>query len=126
MLYICYCFQVEVHVERLNVLKASKMKELVFKRQNELEEIYRGVHMDVNSDAARQLLINLLESGSAKLSPCSGLSISSTFLSIIIALQNLVMKSFFAVNILNKSATMICPICFQAWMMRLQKPNRKL
>ncbi|KAK6228562.1 hypothetical protein SCA6_000902, partial [Theobroma cacao] len=44
---------VEVHVERLNVLKASKMKELVFKRQNELEEIYRGVHMDVNSDAAR-------------------------------------------------------------------------
>ncbi|KAK6233636.1 hypothetical protein QUC31_006042 [Theobroma cacao] len=60
--------QVEVHVERLNVLKASKMKELVFKRQNELEEIYRGVHMDVNSDAARQLLINLIESGDVDLS----------------------------------------------------------
>jgi protein regulator of cytokinesis 1 len=39
------------------------MKELVFKRQNELEEIYRGVHMDVDSDAARQILISLIESG---------------------------------------------------------------
>ena len=77
MLHICYCFQVEVQVERLNVLKASKMKELVFKRQNELEEIYKGVHMDANSDAARQILINLIESGSTKLSPCSELSISS-------------------------------------------------
>lgn len=77
MLYICYCFQVEVEVERLNVLKASKMKELIFKRQNELEEIYKGVHMDVNSDAARQILLNLIESGSTKLSHCSGLSISS-------------------------------------------------
>ena len=39
------------------------MKELVFKRQDELEEIYRGVHMDVDSDAARQILISLIESG---------------------------------------------------------------
>ncbi|XVF00165.1 hypothetical protein REPUB_Repub03eG0261700 [Reevesia pubescens] len=60
--------QVEVQVERLNVLKASKMKELVFKRQNELEEIYRGVHMDVNSDAARQILINLIESDNVDMS----------------------------------------------------------
>ncbi|XP_022764685.1 65-kDa microtubule-associated protein 5 isoform X2 [Durio zibethinus] len=59
---------VEVEVERLNVLKGSKMKELVFKRQNELEEIYRGVHMDVNSDAARQILINLIESGNVDVS----------------------------------------------------------
>ncbi|KAK8976412.1 hypothetical protein V6N11_013548 [Hibiscus sabdariffa] len=54
--------QVEVEVQTLNVLKASKMKELVFKRQTELEEIYRGVHIDVNSDVARQILINLIES----------------------------------------------------------------
>ena len=40
------------------------MKELVFKRQNELEEIYRGVHMDVDSEAARQILSNLIDSGS--------------------------------------------------------------
>ncbi|PQQ06238.1 65-kDa microtubule-associated protein 5-like [Prunus yedoensis var. nudiflora] len=58
----------EVEVERLNILKASKMKELVFKRQNELEEIYRGVHMDVDSDAARQILSRLIDSGNVNLS----------------------------------------------------------
>jgi protein regulator of cytokinesis 1 len=55
--------QAEVEVQRLNVMKASKMKEIVFKRQNELEEIYRGVHMDVDSESARQILTNLIESG---------------------------------------------------------------
>lgn len=55
--------QVEAEVQRLNALKASKMKDLVFKRQNELEEIYRGVHMDVDSEAARQILTSLIESG---------------------------------------------------------------
>ncbi|PIN14063.1 hypothetical protein CDL12_13300 [Handroanthus impetiginosus] len=60
--------QTEVEVERLNVLKASKMKELIFKRQAELEEIYKGVHMDVDSDKARQILISLIESGSIDLS----------------------------------------------------------
>lgn len=39
------------------------MKELVFKRQNELEEIYRGVHMDVDCDGARQILSSLIDSG---------------------------------------------------------------
>jgi protein regulator of cytokinesis 1 len=39
------------------------MKELVFKKQNEPEEVYRGAHMDVDSDAARQILISLIESG---------------------------------------------------------------
>ncbi|KAJ6346808.1 hypothetical protein OIU76_003480 [Salix suchowensis] len=64
--------QTEVEAERLNVLKASKMKELVFKRQNELEEIYRGVHMDVDSDAARQILISLIESGNVDMSDLLG------------------------------------------------------
>ncbi|KAJ4720439.1 65-kDa microtubule-associated protein 5-like [Melia azedarach] len=59
--------QTEVEVEQMNILKASKMKELVFKRQNELEEIYRGVHMDVDSDAARQILISLIDSGTVDL-----------------------------------------------------------
>ncbi|KAL0429468.1 UNVERIFIED_CONTAM: microtubule-associated protein 5 [Sesamum radiatum] len=58
----------EVEVERLNVLKASKMKELIFKRQSELEEIYEGVHMDVDSDKARQILSTLIQSGSVDLS----------------------------------------------------------
>lgn len=39
------------------------MKELVFKRQHELEDIYKGVHMDVDTDAARQILTSLIESG---------------------------------------------------------------
>jgi len=50
-------------VRRLNSLKSSKMKELVFKRQCELEEICRGNHMDINSDAARKSLVELIESG---------------------------------------------------------------
>uniref|UniRef100_A0A2N9EMT8 Uncharacterized protein n=1 Tax=Fagus sylvatica TaxID=28930 RepID=A0A2N9EMT8_FAGSY len=60
--------QAEIEVEQLTVLKGGKMKELVFKRQNELEEIYRGVHMDVDSEAARQILINLIDSGNVDLS----------------------------------------------------------
>ncbi|XP_059436925.1 65-kDa microtubule-associated protein 5-like [Corylus avellana] len=44
------------------------MKELVFKRQNELEEIYRGVHMDVDSDVAREILGSLVDSGNVDLS----------------------------------------------------------
>ncbi|XP_050235213.1 65-kDa microtubule-associated protein 5 [Mercurialis annua] len=60
--------QAEIEVERLNVYKTSKLKELVFKRQNELEEIYRGVHMDVDGDAARQTLTSLTESGNVDLS----------------------------------------------------------
>ncbi|XP_057991012.1 65-kDa microtubule-associated protein 1-like [Hevea brasiliensis] len=60
--------QTEVEVVRLNALKAGKLKDLVFKRQNELEEIYRGCHMDVESDAARQILIGLIESGNVDLS----------------------------------------------------------
>ncbi|XP_015876119.3 65-kDa microtubule-associated protein 5 isoform X2 [Ziziphus jujuba] len=60
--------QTEAEVERLNILKASKMKELIFKRQNELEEIYKGVHMDVDSDAARQILNGLIDSGNVDLS----------------------------------------------------------
>ncbi|RVW15136.1 65-kDa microtubule-associated protein 5 [Vitis vinifera] len=60
--------QTEVEIERLKVLKASKMKELVLKRQNELEEIYRGVHMDLDTDAARQTLVSLIDSGNVDLS----------------------------------------------------------
>ncbi|XP_004511089.1 65-kDa microtubule-associated protein 5 isoform X2 [Cicer arietinum] len=60
--------QVEGEVQRLNVLKASKMKELVFKRQNELEEIYRGVHMVMDSEAAREILTSLIESGNIDMS----------------------------------------------------------
>ncbi|URE38457.1 Microtubule associated protein (MAP65/ASE1 family) [Musa troglodytarum] len=59
--------QVEHEVERLNVLKASKMKELVLKRQNELDEIYRSVHMDVDGEGAREKLLGLIDSGKVDL-----------------------------------------------------------
>lgn len=50
-------------------MKASKIRELVLKKQNELEEIYRGVHMEVDGDAARQRLIDVIDSGCSQL-PC--------------------------------------------------------
>ncbi|XP_058079280.1 65-kDa microtubule-associated protein 5 [Magnolia sinica] len=60
--------QTESEIQKLNTLKASKMKELVFKKQQELEEIYRGVHMDVDSEAARQILLSLINSGNVDIS----------------------------------------------------------
>ncbi|KAK4253143.1 hypothetical protein QN277_010751 [Acacia crassicarpa] len=60
--------QAELEVERLEILKGTKLKDLVFKRQNELEDIYRGVHMDVDSDKAKHILAGLIESGSISLS----------------------------------------------------------
>lgn len=39
------------------------MRELVLKKQIELEEICRGVHMEVNGDAARERLIDTIDSG---------------------------------------------------------------
>lgn len=55
-------------VEQLSTLKASKMKELVLKRQTELEEIYKGVHVDFDTDAVRKTLINSIDSGNVDLS----------------------------------------------------------
>ncbi|XP_072984532.1 65-kDa microtubule-associated protein 5-like isoform X1 [Typha latifolia] len=60
--------QVELEVDKLNILKASKMKELILKKQRELEEIYRNVHMDVEGDSEQKMLINLIDSGRVDLS----------------------------------------------------------
>ncbi|GER44331.1 microtubule associated family protein [Striga asiatica] len=60
--------QGEAEVERLNVLKASKMKDLIFRRQSELEEICKAVHMDADGDKARKILTSLMDSGSMDLS----------------------------------------------------------
>uniref|UniRef100_A0A0D9WGG1 Microtubule-associated protein MAP65-1a n=1 Tax=Leersia perrieri TaxID=77586 RepID=A0A0D9WGG1_9ORYZ len=60
--------KVEVEVKRLNCLKASKMKELVLKKMIELEEIFRSVHMDIDSDHERRILNDLIDSGKADLS----------------------------------------------------------
>ncbi|RCV17746.1 hypothetical protein SETIT_3G244600v2 [Setaria italica] len=60
--------KVEIEVKRLTHLKASKMKELVFKKMTELEEIYRSVHMEIDSDSERRILNDLIDSGRADLS----------------------------------------------------------
>ncbi|MQL87004.1 hypothetical protein Taro_019546 [Colocasia esculenta] len=60
--------QTEMEVEKLNVLKASKMKELILKKQIELQAIYTSVHIDIDGDAARKALINVIESGAVDLS----------------------------------------------------------
>ncbi|KAF3562261.1 hypothetical protein DY000_02011540 [Brassica cretica] len=52
--------EAEDEVKRLK--KSSKMEELVLKRRCELEEVCREGHMDVNSDAARQSLVDLIDS----------------------------------------------------------------
>ncbi|CAD6272153.1 unnamed protein product [Miscanthus lutarioriparius] len=60
--------KVETEVKRLTHLKTSKMKELVFKKMTDLEEIFRSVHMDINSDTERRTLSDLIDSGRADLS----------------------------------------------------------
>ncbi|WOK95958.1 65-kDa microtubule-associated protein 5 [Canna indica] len=60
--------QAELEVKRLNALKASKMKEIILKKQNELDQIYKSVHMNVDVEGARQMLINVVDSGKADLS----------------------------------------------------------
>lgn len=55
--------QAEVEVERLDRLKFSRMKEIAFKKQGELEEIYAGAHIEIDTEAAREKILSLVESG---------------------------------------------------------------
>ncbi|CAL9151664.1 unnamed protein product [Musa hybrid cultivar] len=55
--------QAEVEVERLDQLKASKMKEIAFKKQIELEDIYSCAHIEIDSAAAREKILALIDSG---------------------------------------------------------------
>ncbi|KAI3458258.1 hypothetical protein Pfo_014921 [Paulownia fortunei] len=54
---------VKAEVSRLEELKASKMKELVFKKKAELEDICRKTHLTPESDSSIDLAINAVESG---------------------------------------------------------------
>ena len=56
----------EVEVERLDQLKASKMKEIAFKKQTELEDIYTHAHVDIDSAAARDKILALIDSGNVE------------------------------------------------------------
>ncbi|CAL9112699.1 unnamed protein product [Musa textilis] len=58
--------QAEVEVERLDQLKASKMKDIAFRKQTELEDIYARAHVDINSAAARDKILALADSGNVE------------------------------------------------------------
>lgn len=53
----------EAEVERLAVLKASRMKELVLKRRIELEEICREAHIEADMSTAPEKLCAVIDSG---------------------------------------------------------------
>ncbi|EPS61295.1 hypothetical protein M569_13500 [Genlisea aurea] len=60
--------QTEDEVARLNVLKVSKMREIILKRQYELEEIYKGVHLDVDDEKSRGIIVSLMDSDGVNVS----------------------------------------------------------
>ncbi|KAG1363841.1 65-kDa microtubule-associated protein 1 [Cocos nucifera] len=58
--------QAEVEVERLDQLKFSKMKEIALKKQSELEEIYAHAHIAIDSVAAQEKIMALIDSGNVE------------------------------------------------------------
>ncbi|KAL3501021.1 hypothetical protein ACH5RR_035470 [Cinchona calisaya] len=55
--------QAEIEVNRLDQLKASKMKELFLKKQFDLEEICNQSHMEIPSRSEMENIMNLINSG---------------------------------------------------------------
>jgi protein regulator of cytokinesis 1 len=55
--------QTQTEVQRLDELKYSKMKEIAFKKQTELEDIYAGAHTVIDTAAAHLKLLSLIEAG---------------------------------------------------------------
>ncbi|KAI4374793.1 hypothetical protein MLD38_012746 [Melastoma candidum] len=58
--------QAEVEVERLDLQKASRMKEIAFKKQTELEEIFALAHIEIDPEAARERLTEVIDSGTVE------------------------------------------------------------
>nr|XP_043622058.1 65-kDa microtubule-associated protein 1-like [Erigeron canadensis] len=58
--------QAEMEVERLDRLKSSRMKEIAFKRQGELEEIFARAHVEIDTQAAREKILALIDSGNVE------------------------------------------------------------
>ncbi|CAD6336316.1 unnamed protein product [Miscanthus lutarioriparius] len=56
--------QAELEVERLDELKASRMKDVAFNKQTELEDIYARAHVAIDSSAARDRIMSIIESSS--------------------------------------------------------------
>lgn len=55
-----------MEVERLDQLKASKMKEIALKRQGELEDIFAHAHIEIDTLTAREKIMALIDSGSVE------------------------------------------------------------
>ncbi|KAJ6713758.1 65-KDA MICROTUBULE-ASSOCIATED PROTEIN 8 [Salix viminalis] len=55
--------QAEAEVKRLDQLKASKMKELFFKKQSELDQICKKSHMEIPSQPEMENIVNLINLG---------------------------------------------------------------
>ncbi|GMH25003.1 hypothetical protein Nepgr_026846 [Nepenthes gracilis] len=58
--------QAELEVERLDQLKFSRMKEIAFKKQAELEEIYACAHIEIDTDSAKEKILALVDSGNVE------------------------------------------------------------
>ncbi|XVF03772.1 hypothetical protein REPUB_Repub05bG0022000 [Reevesia pubescens] len=58
--------QAEVEVERLDKLKSSRMKEIAFKKQVELEEIFVRAHIEIDPEAAREKIMALIDSANVE------------------------------------------------------------
>jgi protein regulator of cytokinesis 1 len=52
-----------MEVDRLDTLKASRMKELVVKRRLELEDICRCAHIEPDANTTEEKLIAMVDSG---------------------------------------------------------------
>lgn len=53
-------------MERLDQLKASRMKEIAFKKQAELEEIFARAHIEIDPEAAREKILAMIDSGNVE------------------------------------------------------------
>ncbi|PKA53934.1 65-kDa microtubule-associated protein 6 [Apostasia shenzhenica] len=60
--------QIQNEVERLKILKASKIKELLLKRRLELEEVCRRAHIEIDMSTGHEKTISLIDSGLVDLS----------------------------------------------------------
>ena len=62
----CICLKAEVEVDRLDKLKASRMKEIAFKKQSELEEIYARAHIEIKPEVVRERIMSLIDAGNTE------------------------------------------------------------
>ena len=53
-------------MDRLDKLKASRMKEIAFKKQTELEEIYARAHIEIKQEVVRERIMSLVDSGNTE------------------------------------------------------------